>query len=147
LSPVAFSAVVVYQQVEGPWAAVEERLGGVCRLERDAESPGQVVAGAQRHQAQRFAGGELTPAAQGVDRRVHRPVPADQHDRTAVPPVQDAIQVPGLGALLDPHVRSGLEDRDRRGDPVVVRAARRGVGDHQQSPHVASLSQSDAVRP
>ena len=98
------TAGVVDDQVQPPRPAGHQGPGRVGRVERDAQGPCQVVAGPQRHQAQRPVGRQLAARVQGRHRGVHRPVAAHDDEHPVAEVVEQPVQVAGLGAHLPAYV-------------------------------------------
>ncbi len=74
-------AELVHKQVDRPDLTMQDQLGGILGIQRDAGAPGEVVPGAERDQTQDLVL-ELVALVQRRDHGVQRPVAAGDHDPT-----------------------------------------------------------------
>ena len=79
----------------GP-APLEDHAGRLLDVERDVDAAGEVVAGAQRQQAEHGVL-EVVAAVQRRDHRVQAAVAAGHHDPAAAGAVQHAVELAGVG--------------------------------------------------
>ena len=125
---------LVDDQVEPPRVTAQQRVRRLGGVEGDAEGPGEVVAGAERDQAEDNVA-ELLAPVQGCDHGVQAAVAPGHHDPTAAAPVQDPVQLALVGGRADLDVPVAAQDRHRSPDGVLVGAAGVGVGDDQGGFH------------
>ena len=116
--------------------AVEDDPGGLLDVERDAGGAGEVVAGAERQQADHRAL-EVVAAVQCCDDGVQAAVAARDHDPPRSGPVQDAVELAGVRGALDLHGRAVAQHRQPQRELLVVGGAGGGVGDDEQRVHAA----------
>jgi hypothetical protein len=129
-------ADLVEDEVHRPRVVAQHDPGGLLGLEGQPDPAREVVAGAERQQADDRALELLTPVQRGHD-RVQAPVAARDHDPPRAGPVQDAVQLAGVGGPADLDRGALAQDGQRRPEPLLVRAAGVAVGDHEDGVHVA----------
>ena len=85
-------AEAVHDQVDRVDRALDDDPGRLLGVERDPDAAGEVVARAQRHQADDGVP-ELVAAVQGGDHGVQAAVAAGHHDLAPAPAVQHAVEL------------------------------------------------------
>jgi hypothetical protein len=126
--------------VTGPALAegVDQVPGGLDRVFRDAESPGEHIRAPARHQREgRHVRSRPGPAEQTVDQLVDRAVAPETDDEIDAVGARRSSQLGGVPAVAGrDHI--DLEVAAQRPDYHFARTRCRGGGlriDHQQRPH------------
>jgi len=126
--------VVVDQEVQPAWGGREQRARSVGRRPRDPDPAGEVVAGAERHQAHHGVG-QPPPRTQHGHDLVQAAVAAEHDHRPPVAGGQYPFEIGGVRGA--PHLDLGgrTEHLHRVGRGPLVRATGVGVGDGEDPRH------------
>jgi hypothetical protein len=124
----------VHDQVDVADRTLHDQPRGLLDIERDPRATGEVVAGAEREQADHRVG-ELVATVQRGDDRVQAAVTAGYDDPSATAAVQDAVQLARAAGRGHLDVGGAAQHGERRVEALLVVAPGLGVGDQQDRLH------------
>ena len=127
-------AELVDEQVDRSRLAVEDQPGRLGDVERDVVAAGEVVAGAERQQAD-DASGQLVAAVERRDHRVHAAVAAGHDDASGTGTVQDAVQLAGARGGGDLDGGAGAQHLEGCLEVLLVGRPGVAVGDDEEWVH------------
>ena len=127
-------ADLVDDQVHRRGRAVEQHPGGLLDVERDAEAAREVVAGAERQQAEDRRD-QVVPLAEAAITACRLPSPPGDHDPPGPGAVQHAVELPGVAGRVHLDRRPFTQHLERSLQRLLVGGAGVAVGDHQERIH------------